>query len=106
MRTVSGWMTFCPEWLTGSKALRTNNALYLWVYLVFFNMLWVVIPLALMYHSWLDIRSNGIAPDYDSRPVRFAGKLESFIHRGGGEGLGPDPISSPSRYNLRSRKDE
>ena len=28
------WMTFCPEWLTGSPNLNTSNALYLWVYLV------------------------------------------------------------------------
>ncbi|EEB99113.1 hypothetical protein MPER_01266 [Moniliophthora perniciosa FA553] len=29
-----GWMTFCPEWLTGSPNLNTSNVLYLWVYLV------------------------------------------------------------------------
>jgi hypothetical protein len=28
------WMTFCPEWLTGSPNLNTSNALHLWVYLV------------------------------------------------------------------------
>lgn len=28
-----GWMTFCPEWLTGSPNLNTSNALHLWVYL-------------------------------------------------------------------------
>jgi hypothetical protein len=28
------WMTFCPEWLTGSPSLDTSNPLYLWVYLV------------------------------------------------------------------------
>lgn len=28
------WMTFCPEWLTGSPSLNTDNALHLWVYLV------------------------------------------------------------------------
>ena len=28
-----GWMTFCPEWLTGSPSLDTSNPLYLWVYL-------------------------------------------------------------------------
>lgn len=46
-------MTFCPEWLTGSQALKTDNVLHLWVYLVFFNGLWVVIPLYLMWQSWL-----------------------------------------------------
>jgi hypothetical protein len=28
------WMTFCPEWLTGSPSLDTSNTLFLWVYLV------------------------------------------------------------------------
>lgn len=27
-------MTFCPEWLTGSPSLNTNNVLHFWVYLV------------------------------------------------------------------------
>lgn len=53
----SGWMTFAPEWLTGSKNLATDNWLYLWVYLVFFNGLWVVIPLALIYQSWVALAS-------------------------------------------------
>ena len=46
------WMTFGPEWITGSHALDTSNPLYLWVYLFFFNMLWFVVPLALLYQSW------------------------------------------------------
>ncbi|XP_011435279.2 emopamil-binding protein-like [Magallana gigas] len=50
-----GWMTFCPEWLTGSNNLRTNNFLYLWVYLVFFNGIWVVIPALLLVQSWQEI---------------------------------------------------
>jgi len=47
-----GWMTFGPEFLTGSPNLVYDNALYLWIYLVFFNGLWVVIPILLMYQSW------------------------------------------------------
>ncbi|KAL0961389.1 hypothetical protein HGRIS_006340 [Hohenbuehelia grisea] len=47
-----GWMTFCPEWLTGSPNLNTNNALHLWVYLVFMNIIWVIIPLWLMIDSY------------------------------------------------------
>jgi hypothetical protein len=27
------WMTFCPEWLTGSPNLDTSNPMYLWLYL-------------------------------------------------------------------------
>ena len=51
--TVSGWMTFCPEWLSGNRNLVTSNPLYLWVYLIFFNGLWVVVPLLLLYQSWV-----------------------------------------------------
>jgi len=55
-----GWMTFCPEWLTGSVNLNTSNWLYLWVYLTFMNVIWVVIPL------WLMVDSYGVL----SRSVR------------------------------------
>ncbi|XP_049634811.1 emopamil-binding protein-like [Suncus etruscus] len=50
------WMTFVPEWLLGSPNLKTNNWLYLWVYLVFFNSIWVLIPGLLMWQSWVDLR--------------------------------------------------
>lgn len=39
-----GFMTFAPEWLTGSTSLDTSNPIYLWLYLFFFNVLWVFIP--------------------------------------------------------------
>lgn len=45
------WMTFCPEWLVGSPALVTDNWMYLWLYLVFFNGLWIVVPLWAMYFA-------------------------------------------------------
>jgi len=51
-------MTFAPELLTGGKNLVTDNWLYLWVYLVFFNGLWVVVPVALMYQSWLALTAD------------------------------------------------
>ncbi|KAF8264758.1 Emopamil-binding protein [Lactarius quietus] len=50
-----GWMTFCPEWLTGSPSLDTSNPLFLWVYLVFMNIIWVIIPVWLMYDSYTHI---------------------------------------------------
>ncbi|EIN12904.1 Emopamil-binding protein [Punctularia strigosozonata HHB-11173 SS5] len=53
-----GWMTFCPEWLTGSPNLDTSNPLYLWVYLFFMNVIWVVIPLWLMYDSYGHIAAS------------------------------------------------
>lgn len=52
---ILGWMTFCPEWLTGSPNLNTQNPLYMWLYLVFFNGLWVVVPLLLMIQSYIEI---------------------------------------------------
>jgi len=51
-------MTFCPEWLTGSPSLDTSNALYFWVYLVFMNVLWVIIPVWLMYDSYTHIAGS------------------------------------------------
>ncbi|KAJ5727689.1 hypothetical protein N7493_005509 [Penicillium malachiteum] len=40
-----GFMTFAPEWLTGSSQLATDNPVYLWFYLFFFNTLWVFVPI-------------------------------------------------------------
>lgn len=48
-----GFMTFCPEWLTGNQFLDTSNWMYKWVYLVFFNGLWVVIPLYALYGQYI-----------------------------------------------------
>ncbi|KAK3945205.1 Emopamil-binding protein [Diplogelasinospora grovesii] len=50
-----GFMTFCPEWLTGNLNLDGSNFMYLWVYLVFFNMLWVFIPAYAIYVATGDI---------------------------------------------------
>ncbi|KAI0289188.1 Emopamil-binding protein [Russula brevipes] len=52
------WMTFCPEWLTGSPSLDTSNALFFWVYLVFMNVIWVILPLWLMYDSYTHIAGS------------------------------------------------
>uniref|UniRef100_A0A4W3GLK1 EBP like n=3 Tax=Callorhinchus milii TaxID=7868 RepID=A0A4W3GLK1_CALMI len=51
-----GWMTFCPDWLIGSPNLNTSNWLYLWVYLVFFNSVWVIVPGLLLWQSWLALK--------------------------------------------------
>lgn len=48
-------MTFCPEWLTGNVNLDSSNFMYLWVYLVFFNMLWVFIPIYAIYVASTDV---------------------------------------------------
>uniref|UniRef100_A0A8I3X703 EBP like n=1 Tax=Callithrix jacchus TaxID=9483 RepID=A0A8I3X703_CALJA len=49
------WMTFLPEWLTGSPNLNTSNWLYCWVYLSFFNGVWVLIPGLLLWQSWVEL---------------------------------------------------
>ena len=33
MELYGGFITFCPEWLTGNKSLVTSNPVYLWFYL-------------------------------------------------------------------------
>ncbi|KAL2760525.1 hypothetical protein ACRALDRAFT_2116950 [Sodiomyces alcalophilus JCM 7366] len=50
-----GFMTFCPEWLTGNSNLDGSNFMYLWLYLFFFNGLWVVIPLYVGYVAFGEI---------------------------------------------------
>ena len=45
MELYRGFITFCPEWLTANHNLDTSNFMYKWVYLIFFNTLWVFIPL-------------------------------------------------------------
>ena len=50
-------MTFAPEWLTGNQNLDGSNFMFIWVYLVFFNMLWVVLPLYVLYFSFIDIQN-------------------------------------------------
>ncbi|XP_036106528.1 emopamil-binding protein-like [Molossus molossus] len=51
-----GWMTFAPDWLMGSPNLNTNNWLYFWLYLVFFNSVWVLIPGLLLWQSWVELK--------------------------------------------------
>ena len=57
-------MTFAPEWLSGNSNLDTSNFMHLWVYLVFFNMLWVWFPCWVLYEACNNIslafaRANG-----------------------------------------------
>ncbi len=57
-------MTFAPEWLSGNSNLDTSNFMHLWVYLVFFNMLWVWFPFWVLYEAYNNIslafsRANG-----------------------------------------------
>ncbi|EXJ95394.1 hypothetical protein A1O1_00515 [Capronia coronata CBS 617.96] len=50
-----GFITFAPEWLSGNTALAGEDPVYLWLYLVFFNMLWVFIPLWILFVAYQEI---------------------------------------------------
>ena len=52
-----GFMTFCPEWLSGSMMLNTDDPVYLWFYLFFFNVLWVFFPFWVLYMAWGEFSS-------------------------------------------------
>ncbi|TKA33407.1 hypothetical protein B0A54_14104 [Friedmanniomyces endolithicus] len=53
-----GFMTFAPEWLSGSTNLDTTNVMYTWVYLFFFNTLWVWIPGWVLWEAYVRISGN------------------------------------------------
>jgi hypothetical protein len=40
------------EWLSGSPNLDTSNFMFTWLYLFFFNTLWVWIPLWILYDAY------------------------------------------------------
>lgn len=46
-----GWMTFAPEWFTGSPNLDTSYWVYTYVYLLWMNGVWVYIPILLAWES-------------------------------------------------------
>ena len=50
-----GFMTFAPEWLSGNTQLAGEDPVYLWLYLVFFNMLWVFIPFWVLWEAWSEV---------------------------------------------------
>lgn len=87
-------MTFCPEWLTGSPNLDTSNFLYLWVYLVFFNGIWVVVPLYLMWDSWFEMEEC------------FVSKEKAKALREQGRHVVETVTTTRHRYNTRSKKQE
>ncbi len=63
-------MTFAPEWLTGCGSLDTADRMHLWVYLVFFNGLWIVLPGWVLCVAWVEMR--GVFE-----------KMESVVEEGG-----------------------
>ncbi|KAI4262300.1 MAG: hypothetical protein L6R42_002516 [Xanthoria sp. 1 TBL-2021] len=53
-----GFMTFAPEWLSGNTNLSTGDWMYLWLYLVFFNGIWVVMPGWCLWVAWGQVRGT------------------------------------------------
>ncbi|KAL8772803.1 MAG: hypothetical protein Q9209_002148 [Squamulea sp. 1 TL-2023] len=51
-----GFMTFAPEWMSGNTNLRTANWMYLWLYLLFFNGIWVVMPGWCLWVAWGEVK--------------------------------------------------
>ncbi|EPS33432.1 hypothetical protein PDE_08394 [Penicillium oxalicum 114-2] len=64
-----GFMTFAPEWLTGSLQLATEDPVYLWLYLFFFNTLWVFVPLWVLWEA-----SKELQAAFVTREVVVAGQ--------------------------------
>ncbi|QKX64588.1 uncharacterized protein TRUGW13939_11763 [Talaromyces rugulosus] len=52
-----GFMTFAPEWLSANSQLDGSNPAFLWLYLVFFNMLWVFIPFWILTEAYKEIKA-------------------------------------------------
>lgn len=52
-----GFMTFAPEWLSANSQLDGSNPVFLWLYLVFFNMLWVFIPLWVLAEAYKELKA-------------------------------------------------
>jgi len=58
LELVGGFYTFAPEWLSGNHSLAGDDPVYLWLYLVFFNMLWVFVPFWVLYAAYDEIRKT------------------------------------------------
>jgi hypothetical protein len=72
-----GWMTFTPQWLDGSPDLNGDDPVLVWVYLVFMNGLWVLVPTLLLWESFAVTSHGAVAlapentgvPGYPGTPV-------------------------------------
>ncbi|KAI9776804.1 MAG: hypothetical protein M1839_009355 [Geoglossum umbratile] len=72
------FMTFAPEWLTGSPNLNTSNFMYFWFYLLFFNAgLWVVIPCWTLWEAYHAIGS-AFANSKDNKAAGVLPKKEKI----------------------------
>ena len=70
-----GFMTFSPEWLSGSPNLNISNFLTLWVYLVLFKALWVFFPLWILWDAYQELT----CAVQSSHPVPLNGHLKQTV---------------------------
>ena len=61
-----GWMTFAPEWIDGSPNLNGSSFALMWIYLVFMNGLWVVVPALLLWDSYARLTEVYLLLCYDN----------------------------------------
>ncbi|EED19152.1 annexin ANXC3.2 [Talaromyces stipitatus ATCC 10500] len=61
-----GFMTFAPEWLSANSQLDGSNPVFLWLYLVFFNMLWVFIPAWVLTEAYKEIKGAFVTVEVSS----------------------------------------
>ncbi|MCJ1463452.1 hypothetical protein MMC07_002059, partial [Pseudocyphellaria aurata] len=48
-------MNIVPEWLSGSSNLNTKDPIYLWIYIIFFNAIWVFFPLWVLKETYSSV---------------------------------------------------
>uniref|UniRef100_A0A093UR98 Emopamil-binding protein-like n=1 Tax=Talaromyces marneffei PM1 TaxID=1077442 RepID=A0A093UR98_TALMA len=63
-----GFMTFAPEWLSANSQLDGSNTVFLWLYLVFFNMLWVFIPFWVLVEAYKELKAAFVNAEVLSMP--------------------------------------
>ncbi|KAK0902273.1 hypothetical protein LTR91_019085 [Friedmanniomyces endolithicus] len=86
-----GFMTFAPEWLSGSPNLDTSNVMYTWVYLFFSNTLWVWIPLWILWEAYTRISGN----------ARFIQRNAAALHDlDAGQRVGSKTVTSGSTASV------
>ncbi len=71
-------MTFAPEWLTGNENLRgqptgsVRDMVLFWVYLLFMNGLWVLVPAVLAADSAAKLTHAADVAKLETHPARHA----------------------------------
>ena len=72
-----GWMTFVPEWVSSTGAL-SKDWYHVLVYLFFFNMLWVFVPIVIIWDCFAAINAAMRTPKPRSSRKPSGGRGSSF----------------------------